>query len=268
MSETWVVIEDAAMADGGCVRTLTLNRPQKAHALTHAMLERLAAGLGEPGAAVQVLRSASGRLFCAGADIEEFVAGASHLAGHGEALLAMIRRRAFSPTPLVAIARGKASGAGALLLALADVVIAADDLAFGCPEIHFGMYPVIVEAVLQSRVSPALAARLCLGQALDAAEAHRAGLVTEVLPAQDFDALAAQRLAFYLARGGALQVARAASLRTQPPEALMARVHAVAPLMAENFAQSGVRERITAYLDALRRDKDHPKSVDSPGQAA
>lgn len=261
MSETWVEIEEGAMA-----RTLTLNRPAKANALTHAMLESLAAGLGRPGAEVHVLRSASGRLFCAGADIEEFVAGAGQLAGHGEALLDLIRQRAFSPAPLVAIARGKASGAGALLLALADVVIAADDLEFGCPEIRFGMYPVIVEAVLQARVSPALASRLCLGQALDAAEAHRAGLVTEVLPARDFEALAAQRLAFYLERSGALQVARASARRTHPPEALVARVQAVAPLMAENFAQHGVRERIAGYLAGLRRDRDRAALVDSAGR--
>lgn len=258
MSETWVVIEEGAMA-----RTLTLNRPGKANALTHAMLESLAAGLGRPGAEVHVLRSASSRLFCAGADIEEFVAGAGQLAGHGTALLDLIRQRTLSPAPLVAIARGKASGAGALLLALADVVIAADDLEFGCPEIRFGMYPVIVEAVLQSRVSPALASRLCLGQALDAAEAHRAGLVTEVLPVGDFEALAAQRLAFYLERSGALRVARAGARRAHPPEALVARVAAVAPLMAENFAQNGVRERIAGYLGGLRRDKARPGAVDS-----
>lgn len=260
MNETWVVIEEGERA-----RTLTLNRPQKANALTHAMLESLAAGLGRAGAEVHVLRSAPGRLFCAGADIEEFVAGAGQLAGHGEALLDLIRQRASSPTPLVAIARGKASGAGALLLALADVVIAADDLEFGCPEIRFGMYPVIVEAVLQSRVSPALASRLCLGQALDATEAHRAGLVTEVLPGRDFEALAAQRLAFYMERRGALQVARASGLRAHPPEVLMDRLQAVAPLMAENFAQGGVRERIRGYLDGLRRDKDRASAVDSPG---
>lgn len=264
MNETLVVMEEAQVEGVGSVRTLTLNRPQKANALTQSMLVALAAGLGGQGPAVHVLRSASSRLFCAGADIEEFVASAAHLAEHGQALLEMIRQRAHSPTPLVAIARGKASGAGALLLSLADVVIAADDLDFGCPEIRFGMYPVIVEAVLQSRVSPALATRLCLGQPLDATEAHRAGLVTEVLPTRDFDALAAQRLAFYLERSGALAVARASRLRALAPERLMARVQAVAPLMADNFEQGGVRERITAYLGGLRRDKGLRAEVDRP----
>lgn len=255
MNEPLVVIDDEVMPDGGSVRTLTLNRAHKANALTQSMLTALRTGFAQDGPSVHVLRSASSRLFCAGADIAEFVASAAHLADHGHALVAMIRQRAFSPTPLVAIARGKASGAGALLLSLADVVIVADDLDFGCPEIRFGMYPVIVEAVLQSRVSPALAARLCLGQPLDATEAHRVGLVTEVLPSQDFDALAAKRLAFYLERSGALTVARASRLRADPPEQLMARVQAVAPLMAENFSQVGVRERITSYLESLRRDK-------------
>lgn len=236
-------------------RTLTLNRPRKANALSASMMEALAAAVAAAGEGeVVVLRSASPRLFCAGADIEEFVAGGDALAVQEHALLGLIRRMACSPAPIVAVARGKASGAGALLLALADVVIAADDLEVACPEIRFGMFPIIVEAVLQSRLPSAVATQMCLsGRPLGAHEAARLGLVTEVLPAAGFDAAADACLAGYLERAGALCIARTARLRSFPPEALIARVEAVAPLMAQNFARPGVRERIAAYLAGLAK---------------
>lgn len=269
MSGTFILVEDDVSEQGVSCRTLTLDRPHKANALTARMMASLGAAVSEEGSTVHVLRSASARLFCAGADIAEFVAGARQLSEQEHALLGMIERLARSRVPLVAIARGKASGAGAALLALADVVIAADDLEIGCPEIRFGMFPIIVEAVLQSRMSPALAARICLGQALDAREAHRIGLVSEVLPGQGFDALARKRLDFYLERSGALRMARRSRLYTQPPEQLIARVHGVAPLMAENFAQGGVRERIVAYLAALSgRDRPTGVDVDKRGNSA
>lgn len=248
MNESYVRTEA-----GAGVLALTLDRAQKANALTARMMEALGAAFARTDSVVQVLRSTSPRLFCAGADIAEFVAGPDHLAAQERALVRMIERRASSAVPLVAIARGKASGAGAILLALADVVIASEDLEIACPEIRFGMYPIIVEAVLQSRVSPALAARMCMGQGLDAAQAGRAGLVTEILPAEGFGARAEERLGFYMERRHALGIARRSRLQSQPPAQLIQCVHTVAPLMAENFGQAEVRQRIETYLSSLGR---------------
>jgi enoyl-CoA hydratase/carnithine racemase len=241
--------------DMSSARTVTLNRPRKANALTAAMMEVVAAAIARAGEdEILVLRSASPVLFCAGADIAEFVAGGEALARQEHALLSMIRRLATTAAPVVAIAQGKASGAGAILLALADVVIAADDLEISCPEIRFGMFPIIVEAVLQSRLPAALATRLCLtGQVLRAHEAAGFGLVTEVLPAADFELKADARLADYLERAQALRIARASRLRLQPPAELVRRVESVAPLMADNFRRPGVRESIQAYLANLGR---------------
>lgn len=241
--------------DGVPARMVWLNRTTKANALTAGMMEAVASAAAEAGERdVLVLRSASPKLFCSGADIAEFLAGSEALAIQEHALLSMIRRLAESPAPIMAVARGKASGAGAILLALADVVIAADDLEISCPEIRFGMFPIIVEAVLQSRLPASVATRLCLtGQPLGAEEAARFGVVTEVLPVDGFDARAEDRLATYLDRAEALRIARAARLRLHPPAELVERVDRVAPLMAENFRRPGVRESIQAYLAQLGR---------------
>jgi len=235
---------------------LVLDRVDKANAMNARMMREVAefaAGPSVAEAGVLLLSSASPALFCAGADIAEFVAGPEALAEQEEALLAMIEALACCPAPLIAVARGRAAGAGAILLALADVVIAADDLQLACPEIRFGMYPVIVDAVLQARMLPALSQRLCLGgEAIGAVEAFRVGLVTEVLPATDFASAARIRLAWYLGCRAALGIARRSRLLTQSPQALVARVKAVAPLMQENFGRPGVVERIASYLEGLR----------------
>lgn len=83
---------------------------------------------------------------------------------------------------------------------------------------------MLVDAVLRTRVSPALAARMCLGQSMNATEAWQAGFLTEVLPAPRGDVLVEQRLGYYGARRG-LGVARRSRLLHTPAAALMAEVN-------------------------------------------
>jgi methylglutaconyl-CoA hydratase len=233
--------------------TVTLNRAEKANALDAGMMAALAgaAAAAAPGLPL-VLRSASSSVFCAGADIAEFAGGAGELARQEHALLAMIEAFAATPSPVVVAAHGRASGAGAILLCLADVVVAADDLQVAAPEIRFGMYPVIVEAVLQSRFSPALSSAICMsGRSLDAGEAARIGLATEVLPRADFERASRERVDHYVERSVGLSVARRARLSSRPARELRERLRAVSPLMGENYADEGVRRRIDAYLATL-----------------
>ncbi|MCT9812823.1 enoyl-CoA hydratase/isomerase family protein [Acidovorax sp. Be4] len=238
------------------VRRITLNRADKANAMTADMMRSVARIVAEQAADVHVLQSASARLFCAGADIAEFLAGEQALAEQEHALLALIESLSQSQVPLLAVVRGKASGAGVLLLALSDVVLAAEGSQLACPEIQFGMYPVIVDAVLNARISPALASRMCLGQALGALDAWQVGLVTEVIPQADFDAVVAQRLDYFLARSGSLAIARQCRQRMASAQAVVQRVQSVAPLMGDNYRGGGVRERISGYLSDLARKRN------------
>lgn len=236
--------------------TLSIARSQKANALTTLMMEELRVAVSRAGqqekTPILLLCSESSRAFCAGADIAEFGAGPEYLARQEHALLAMIRAFSTTPAPIIAVARGRASGAGAMLLALADVVLAAEDLVISAPEMHFGMYPVIVEAVLQSRLSSALASQLCIsGRNLNAKTACDLGLVTEVLPDADFDDRAHERVDFYLKRAVGLGIARRARITAGPVRQLLERLPQVAPLMGENYANEGVRARIADYLANL-----------------
>lgn len=251
------------MLDDGLVCTervgprlrLTLNRPAKANALTAGMLHALAQAVqGATRGDLIVLDSASPRLFCAGADIAQFVSGPEALAQQEHGLLALVEAMSQSWAPVIAIARGRAAGAGAILLTLADVVLAADDLQIAAPEFGFGMYPVIVEAVLQSRLWPALASRLCLGAgSLGASEALALGIVAEVLPAADFSTAAAERLDYYARRQSGLQALSDSRRASAATAALRMQLAAVTPMMMANFEAPGVRERIGDYLERLRQ---------------
>lgn len=234
-------------------REITLTRSDKANALTAGMMEGIAQAVaGAHADEVVLLSSASPTLFCAGADIREFVGG--RLPEQEEALLAMIKAMAQSRAPIVAIARGRASGAGALLLCLADVVIAGEDLQVACPEFVFGMYPIIVEAVLQSRLSPAIAAQMCLGAGvLTAKQAREVGIATELLPVAGFAEAGRARVAYYIERRAGLTAMRQARRISQATRTMCEQLEAVAPLMMENFDAPGVRERIARYLDGLAR---------------
>lgn len=246
-----VLVHDAAG-----VRTLILDRAAKANALNVEMLDVLrraiesapAAGIG-----LIVLRSASPSLFCAGGDIEEFVRSAALLQAQGQGLRELMAAMARSPAPVLAVARGKAAGAGVILLAMTDIVIASADLTLACPEIAFNMYPVMVQTALETKISGARARQLCLsGQLLKAEPARDLGLVTDVLPTEDFERLSAERLAFYIARREALVIARKARLLLEPPDCAVGRIEALEPLMHENFARPGVQGTIRGYLSSMR----------------
>ena len=230
---------------------ITLTRSGKANALTADMMARLGQAVASAEAhQVVLLSSASPSLFCAGADIREFAGG--QLPQQEQALLAMIKAMARSRAPIVAVARGRASGAGALLLCLADVVIAAEDLHVACPEFVFGMYPIIVEAVLQSRLPPGIAAQMCLGTGvLSGARAQEAGIVTELLPTAGFAEAARARVDYYVERRPGLLAMRQSRNIGYATCVMCEQLETVAPLMMENFQAPGVRERIAGYLDVL-----------------
>ena len=238
----------------GALLTITLDRTAKANALSAGMMFGLAEAVRAAGPGdLLVLRSASAGVFCAGADIAEFVAGPEQLARQEQGLLALIAALAETDAPVLAVARGRASGAGLILLTLADIVLTGEDLQLSAPELAFGMFPIVVEAVLQSRLWPALASRICTGVApVGAAEALALGLVTEILPEAGFEAEAEQRLEYYKARLPALRALRGSRKAGAATAAMLQQLETAMPMMTANFGAPGVRDRIRAYLSALR----------------
>ncbi len=172
----------------GAVARLTLNRPQRRNALTHAMmleLEDAFARLRDDGdCRVLVLRGAGGH-FCAGGDLDAMAEmpplpsnGAADplVAAYrqfGEALLALDSL----PQATVAVVEGSAVGGGFGMACCSDVVILHESARFGMPEPKVGFIPSQIIPFVVRRVGEGAARDLAVtGRVIDGMEAQRLGV--------------------------------------------------------------------------------------------
>jgi methylglutaconyl-CoA hydratase len=174
----------------GQVATLTLNRPEKRNAISTPMIEDLVAALGaaEADKSVRVvILTGAGKAFCSGMDLETLQALAKQTA---EQNLADSRRMAkmfhlvYSfPKPLITAVNGAAIAGGCGLATLSDFTLAVPEAKFGYTEVRIGFIPALVSVMLRRQVGEKHARDLLLsGRIIDAAEAFRLGLVTEITP--------------------------------------------------------------------------------------
>lgn len=170
------------------VALLTLDRPERRNALSIALRDAVADALddlADDESVRCVVLTGAGSTFSAGFDLVEFTTAAEDPA-FGERLWASSDRYhatvlAF-PLPLVAAVNGPAIAGGFDLAVLCDVRVGADTARFAHPERTFGP---VVYGPLRELVGGAVARDLCLtGRVVDAAEAHRLGLLRSVVPAE------------------------------------------------------------------------------------
>jgi len=168
---------------------VTLNRPETLNAVNLQMRDELWEVLHalreDPEVAVAIFKGAGERAFSAGADISEFGTAPSVV----EARRARQERDVWGymlsiEKPLIAAIHGFALGAGIELSMCCDLRIAAEDARIGLPEVTLGYIPSAGGTQLMPRiVRPGVARGLILsGDAVDAAEALRIGLVHRVVP--------------------------------------------------------------------------------------
>ncbi|MFF0548343.1 enoyl-CoA hydratase/isomerase family protein [Streptomyces sp. NPDC004311] len=205
------------------VSWITLNRPEAMNAVTPAQRERviaLLAGASADPAVRAVVLTATGKGFCAGADLRGATGtgtapGTGNSPGPGTAgdrvagdVARMIRlgaQRLITAVldcekPVVAAVNGTAAGIGAHLALACDLVIAAEGARFIEVFVRRGLVPDGGGAYLLPRLlGPQKAKELMFfGDAVPAAEAERLGLVNRVVPAEELQAAArewAERLA-------------------------------------------------------------------------
>lgn len=177
------------VADGNGVRRLTIDRADKANALSLRMLDALADAVqGAAGAQVLVIAGA-GRVFSAGADLAELPAIAT--APQWERLSALI---AGFPGLSIAALNGPVAG-GALGIAMAcDLRVAVETAEAFYPVMRRGVLPQPSDpARLAALVGPGRARLLLLcGQRISAAEALAWGLYDRVAAEGALDDLVAE----------------------------------------------------------------------------
>jgi enoyl-CoA hydratase/carnithine racemase len=171
----------------GAVARLTLERPETRNALSRAMAEALEGALPRLARADEVravVVAGRGRSFCAGADISEMPnlspAEAEALASRWQRIMDVF---AALPQVTIAAVQGHALGGGLMLAIAQDLRVAEASARFGLPEVTLGFNPGYGIARLLDIAGGAHGRDLMLtARTVDAAEAHRMGLVTRVVP--------------------------------------------------------------------------------------
>lgn len=166
---------EAREAEGAL--TLTLNRPDKANALTEAMLIELAERVAGAKARLLILTGA-GRVFSAGADLDAARAGLA-VSPAWERLSGAV---AAFPGLSVAALNGTCAGGAMGMMLACDLRIAAAHATFFYPVMKLGYLPQPSDpARLRALVGPARAKLLLMGgQKLGAQEALAAGLIDRI----------------------------------------------------------------------------------------
>jgi len=172
------------------IATLTLNRPLTHNAFDDQLIRDLMAAvrsLEQKPQVRAVLLTANGPSFCAGADLQwmKRTAGYSQPDNQREAedLAGVMRRLSILPKPTIAVVQGAAYGGGVGLVAACDIAIAAESATFSFSEVKLGLIPSVISPYVINAIGARAARRYFLtGERFSAAEAHRLGLVHEVVP--------------------------------------------------------------------------------------
>ncbi|WP_017595994.1 enoyl-CoA hydratase/isomerase family protein [Nocardiopsis potens] len=171
----------------GGVGVIRLNRPECLNAVDGALVEELGEAFDRVARAHAgaVVLAGRGRAFCAGHDLKEPAADPAELPARLERTQDLTRRIRACPAPVIAAVHGHAVGIGVELALCCDLVIAAEDARFRFPEAGLGLSITnAASRLLPLLVGPLKAKELVLlGEPVDAAEAHRIGLVNTVVPA-------------------------------------------------------------------------------------
>lgn len=161
---------------------ITLDRPPL-NVLDIPMMASLNAALERalPKSDFVIFLGTGAKAFCAGADV------ADHTPEHVKKMLdvfhAVFRRLAAADCLTIAGVHGFCLGGGMELATFCDFVLATESARFGQPEIKLACFPPVAVATLPRRIGVQAAADLILtGRQISAAEAHRLGLLTRVVP--------------------------------------------------------------------------------------
>jgi methylglutaconyl-CoA hydratase len=170
------------------IATITLNRPEKRNAISFQLVEELIAALEEieQSPAQVVILTGARKAFCAGMDLDELksLIGKTHEENvKDSARMAEFFRRLYDfPKPTIAAVNGAAIAGGAGIATMCDFTLAVPEAKFGYTEVRIGFVPAIVSSILVWQVGHKIARDLLLtGRLFDAAEAHRYGLVNEMV---------------------------------------------------------------------------------------
>nr|WP_170363892.1 carnitinyl-CoA dehydratase [Ruegeria arenilitoris] len=171
----------------GAILQVTLDRP-KANAIdlatSRVMGEVFRDFRDDPDLRVAILTGGGEKFFCPGWDLKAAAEGDAVDGDYGVGGFGGLQELRDMNKPVIAAVNGIACGGGLELALSADMIVAADHATFALPEIRSGTVADAASVKLPKRIPYHIAMELLLtGRWFDAEEAHRWGLVNEIVPA-------------------------------------------------------------------------------------
>ena len=169
------------------VAILTLNEPDKRNPFSQTLVREMTTALRasvDREDIVAVIFTGAGTAFSGGADLREMrKATALEDRAEYDHILELNRLVWNYPKVTISAVNGPALGLGANLVGWSDLAIAEEQATIGYPEVRAGIASAtVVPALLRLVGRKAMNEMLFTGRPVDAAEAHRLGLVNRVVP--------------------------------------------------------------------------------------
>jgi methylglutaconyl-CoA hydratase len=176
----------------GEIALITLSRPEKRNAISSEMIAELFSAFSEVEAspARVLILTGAGKAFCSGMDLEALKSLATQSPAEqredADRLASLFLRIWSFPRPTIAAVNGHAIAGGCGIATLCDFTIAVPEAKFGYSEVRIGFLPAVVSVFLLRQIGEKQARGLLLtGRTIDAVEAHRLGLVSQIVPAKE-----------------------------------------------------------------------------------
>lgn len=238
----------------GPVARIWLNRPEMRNAIDDVFIRELGEAFAQAQAASgvrAVVLGGRGPAFCAGANLNWMKRAAEFTPEQNlqdaAGLPRMLRTLADSRLPVIARIQGDVYAGGMGLVSVCDVAISADSANYCLSEVKIGLIPATISPYVIRAMGARAAQRYFLtAERFTAAEAHRLGLVHEVVPADALDAKVDEVLKNILtAAPGAVaeskRLLRDVTGRPIDDELAAETVRRIAALRASEEGQEGLR---------------------------
>lgn len=237
---TSIIVE----SDGGIARVI-LNRPERRNAFDQRMVGELHESflqLADDQSVRAVILTGAGPVFCAGADLrwlsQESQLSEDRARADARLLADMYRTIDECPHPVLGRVQGNAFGGGVGLLAVCDVVVAAEAASFTLSEAQLGLIPAVIAPFLLRKAGDSFMRRFCLtAEPFSAAVAKQFHLVHDVVGSDSLDSRIGELVE------AVLRLAPEASRQTK---ALLRRLQAVPAFEQEALSiEANVQARLS-----------------------
>ena len=238
----------------GGIAILTLNNPERRHALSSPVLSSLKQRLedvrDDASVRVVVLRS-EGPVFSSGHDLRELVNGEE--AGYAEVFALcteVMEAIRLLPKPVIAQVQGLATAAGCQLVATCDLAVASENAAFATPGVQIGLFCTTPGVAVSRAVQTKKAMEMLLtGKPISARDALEHGLVNRVVPADELEEQVME-LAQQICDASSQTLAIGKQAFYQQIELDRPAAYDIAQkVMVDNLLKEDAKEGITAFLE-------------------